>query len=701
MIVLCCAVMLGCMLTSGASAQEILLDKGLRVGPLQLFQDFNDPQTYYYVADKIRLSTGEDGKPQFSFLKFVSNVSSEPGAESLDEAEGGGIVHCVVQLGATEDQIQEARTELRRLVPGAKIAGPIIFRSGKFGLVSSFKQEDGDWTTQVLGIGNAPILEGEKAAVSIRLTKMGAKILWQSFQTAAPDISFTFEMEMSGYRNPYDATLIANWDQIYNHQDFAAALASSYVGFQIRDTFDKLQQSGGIQMIVKGDDTKMDALMATAYGKICELMFDKMETGHFAPDTSGPFDLIGKAGDYLKTQREQVRAENRETAGAAGNEQRAQSQVTAANYRPISESTRGGRQPATDLNSRQPTTTSSTTAGTQPSTTTQGGTQAQSQGSQSSQGTQGATQTAQSQGTQSSQGSQSSQRSSSTSSTSRSERKSEPSFSLLASYTMKKVKRSGEFKLNFKKYLSDSLQLRFDENIGNLSKLMKDKKHFFEVNLDDPVFKQREVAVYLDGQNAADFEKYVNFVTIRLRKKHQGGDFTNDEVRIDRENFNKSGNFFKLLYGWKNDANRDKWMDYEYDTVWSFHGGKEIDLGWTQGRASAVTVTPPLLKRTIHLEADPIAVQDAGVRLITVKFYYDVAGKEQMTQATLNPASGQLSQILEYIRPVTDLKYDYEIEWRLKGGDKINSGRKTATDDFIFCDELPARNSSSGTGGVI
>lgn len=290
-------------LCSAVMGQEILLDKGIKAGELQVFPVYGDPMAYYYVPDKARLATGEDGKPMFSFMKFVSNVESKPGAEESDEGEGGGIVHCVVQLGVTDEQLEEARSELSKQVPGAKIVGPVIFRSGKFGIVSTFKQDNGDWTTKVLGMGSAPILDGEKAAVSIRLTKQGAKILWQNFKMAVPDISFTFEMEIAGYRNPYEAKLEADFDQIYKHRDFSAAFASSYLGFQIRDVFDDLKSSGAIKLTAKGDDSKLDALIASAYGKICDLMFDKMETGAFAPEAGGTMSLIDKASAYLSAQR--------------------------------------------------------------------------------------------------------------------------------------------------------------------------------------------------------------------------------------------------------------------------------------------------------------------------------------------------------------------------------------------------------------
>lgn len=638
-----------------AQAQEILLDKGVKAGPLQCFQSYGDPKSYYYVPDKARLAEGVDGKPQFSFLKYVTNQKSKPGDEPGTEGEGGGIVHCLVQLGASADEISEARAELRRLAPGANLVGPVIFRSGKFGIISSVKQANGDLAVQVLGVGNAPILDGEKAAVSIRLTKLGAKLMWESFKTAAPDLSFTFEMELRGYRSPYEATLEADFDQVYKHRSFSLGIASSYFGAQIRDTLDDLRSTGAIKLVTKGDDAHLDGLISTAYGKICDMMFDKMDQGPFAAGTTGlggqnsETDLIDQSSKWLKDQREDVRASNRALD--------AQIAAAKAGAQPAAGMPAGGGTPPAGGDSTDPS----------PRTNIKNYRPSNAQVNNDA----SAKEVTRLEG----------------------QRRTEPAFSLLASYTMKTVRRSGKFSLSFNKFTADSLQLRFDENIGNLSGLMKDKAHFAEANLDDPLFKQREISVYLDGQNSADFVNYVNYVTVRMRKKHQSGEASNDEIRIDRENFVKSGNYFKLLYGWKGDADRNKWMDYEYNEVWSFFGGKEVDRGWKPASNFTLTVTPPFSRRVLNLEADPNTLQTAGIRMVSVKvFYKDPNGAEQMKQVTLNPAGGQLSQKLDYIRPPDANDYAYEISWRMKDGRTVTSGRKTANDDFILCDQIPGGN---------
>jgi hypothetical protein len=247
------------------------------------------------------------------------------------------------------------------------------------------------------------------------------------------------------------------------------------------------------------------------------------------------------------------------------------------------------------------------------------------------------------------------------------------------------------FRIDLNKYTTDNLSLRFDENIGDLRGLMGDAGHFRQVNLDDPLFKQRELVVFVDGLDAKDFGDYINFATVQMRKKHQGGgEDTNDEVRIDRNNFNTAGNNFKLMYGWNNDADRGKWMSYEYQTTWSFFGGKELQQPWRSATAGAIALAPPFQRCSVDLQADPDEISKAQVRLVTVKVYYTVSGAEQMKQATLNAAKGQLSNRVDFILPAGTVDYDYEITWQLKGSKTVTSGRRHGNGTVLFVDEVPA-----------
>ena len=533
-----------------AHAQQILLDQPVKAGELTLFPGMQDGNTYYYVSDKPQLAEDENGRKQFSFLRYVENESG-----AGEESDGGGIVHAVVSLKVSEEQKDEARRELRRLKPGARIAGPVVYKSGKFGLVSAFTNTEGELSRQVVGMGLAPVLDGQKAAVSIELTRQGAKILWESFQTATPDISFTFEMEVQGYRSPHSALIEADFEQIYDHKAFNLAMASQYLSGEIKSAYDDLYKSGAIKLTQVGESEQMDKLITTAYNKIADMMFSPVG-GTGAPNFAqmgggvGQKSLLDKASKMLADNRkaalahnQQIRDEERMSQNRMQEEEWAGEiddptlLASTAEYVPLHIRKRGVI--PSRRQRRMPTRY-------QPA----GG-----------------------------------------------EEVDVPDFAIMGVFEMKKVRQRGVFRIDLNKFTTDNITMRFDENIGDLQRYMDNERYFRQVNLDDPLFKQREIAAILDGYNADDFGKYINYVTVRLRKRHQNGQYTQDEVRIDRSNFNQEGNFFSLLYGWKGDNDRRRWRDYEVDAQWSFFGGHTVEVPAYTSSYNAINLSPPYQRK--------------------------------------------------------------------------------------------------------
>jgi hypothetical protein len=163
---------------------------------------------------------------------------------------------------------------------------------------------------------------------------------------------------------------------------------------------------------------------------------------------------------------------------------------------------------------------------------------------------------------------------------------------------------------------------------------------------------------------------------------------TDDEVLIDRNNFNKEGNRFKLLYGWKGDNDRRKWMEYEYQTVWSLFGGKTVEFPMQRATAQALAVTPPYQRRLVEVRGDAAELAKAEVRSVNVKLFYDLAGAPQVRQATLDVAQPKTSQI-EFMSLPEAVDYEYEITWRLKGNRTLTSGRQKASDSFLDVGDMP------------
>lgn len=557
------------LVTAVAQSQMIVLDKPMRAGNLTLFQEYNNPKSWYYVPDKVRLAR-VNGAPQFSFLKYVVNkqTTSEGG---ITEGDGGGILHCVVELGVSDAERAGAASAVQAVDEDAKITGPVIFRSGTFGLVTSFRKENGELATALIGTGKAPILEGQKAAVSILLTKTGAQLLWESFKTKTPDISFTFEMELEGLKGPYNAKLKADFDQVYLSHRFNAAATGKIgpvmVGADIALAFDELRKSGAVVLESNLDDKAFDAMLAASYTKLLDLMFDKADPTAEKEKRPEPTTLES-VSKFIK-----------------------------------------------DLKN--------------------------------------------------------------------------PPFMVTASYQMKSVRKSGRFEFDFKKAVSSKLVMRFDENIGDLTSYMDNPQIFREVNLDDPLYKQREIAVILDGAAAADFKDSVNFVTVTLKKTHQNGETTLDSVRIDRDSYSQKANFFRLLYGYKGDLDRTNWLNYDYRVIWSFVGGREVDMGWQKGSNDGIAATAPFIRRTVNIDGDADLLKEKGVRMAIVKVtFIGPDGHAYSAQTTVDAIKGPFSKGIQVLTPVGTLPMSYEIIWRKADGTTQSGGVKKAGFEPIFYDSI-------------
>jgi hypothetical protein len=636
---------------AAAQAQQIVIDKPVRAGVLVFFPDVSDPTAYYYAPTKARLATGATGMPQFSFLRYVENVRNA--TEEVREGEGGGIVHAVVELGATDEERQEAERELGRKVSGAKSMGPVIFKSGKFGLVSSFQAENGQLATRVVGLGTAPILEGGKAAISIQLTRLGAKILWESFQTATPDITFMFEMEMTGFRSPKRAIIEAELDRVYEARQFQLGVATTYVQAEITDAFDDLYQSGAIKLTQVGEDEKMEGLIQAAYSKLTELIFAPaggQQAQQLANLGPGRKSALDRASELLEKRRTEVREDNariRQENAAYRRRQEAAAAAAASINSAVANATPADDRATVDL--ARGNAVRATATATAPATppTAQGGPDEIQQ-----------TQDL-------------------------------PSFAAVVTYEMKKSRQRGHYRVDLNKYTADTLSLRFDENIGDLRRYQDNDAVFRSVNLDDPLYRQREVIASLTGVQDKDFQDYLAFVSLQLRKKHESGDESLEEVRVDRKKFNELGNSFKLVYGWKGDNDRRKWQDYEYRTLWGFNVGETQEDAWQKAGFNAIALAPPFQKRTLQLEGLKAPLEAAQVRSVSVQIFSKVGGSERTEQVTLNTMGGELSKTIDFVQPAGQQEYEYEIKWRLRGNKTLATGRQKTDQDILYLDEIP------------
>ncbi len=1016
------------------SAQEILLDRGIKAGKLDCFPVYGDEKTFYYLPANPRLAT-VNGKPQFSFIKYVKNVP-RGGEGGTTEGEGGGLVHFLVLYGATDQERAEAEQEIQRQVAGAHLVGPVIYRTGTFALVTSFRKENDELVKEVVGMGKAPIMEGHKASVSMHLTQRGATLLWESFRNPTSQISVTFEMEARGYRNPYEATLEADWKKISNSHRVAVGAKYKWLGIDVDLLFQEFRKTGALKLEVKGKSEEMDKIWQKAFDILMKQMFEKDETldalSSLQKGDSG-FNNLDRAMDFLKKDQERKAKEKKGSASLpmsmlerpvltwpsdaaeysysddesavsmAGPfddealeqdlnfigsrfspgkisgrsrtvyqteearrkalakkyfkngishfkrenyhqaaDQFIESYETYHNFRlfyniglcynnagfkntsttdfeqaedylkkflkgmeeespphdwegkekqkkwsegaldfylhlkdlgsiypekgissgfeeelkewqQIQYKKTGGKDeqalddikkkelPQQEANSTVDETSvlsSAETAeakdlldnaiknsfsdkgegaGFNQEKTAEGSNQteekkkkgeeyfkkgkkyivdglykeaikefensykeypspkmlfniglvykiiadkgesseenykkaidyleksiegskkegissqkdvkdaetkianikaavkdiiskrekakeaeakkAKAEAKKAPPAAKAKTPAKKAGEAQKGKAKPADKKKAPAKQPKKAEKskgdKSSPGFAIIASYRMRRIKHSGKAVINLNQWTQESLVFRFDENIGGLSKYIDNPSFFRAVNLDDPVYKQREVVVMLDGQDSEDFNKYINYVTVQIRKEHENGELTHDELKVDRSNFNSDTNRFMMMYGWKGDNKRDDWLEYRYRTQWSFHGGVQKQEDWKTSNDFVITVTPPHRYRRVILETDPSVFKDRGVRDASIKFYSKFYGKEMVKQVTIRTRENVFTKELEYAHPEGNFDYEYEITWHLRGGVVLKSGRLKNSSDVIYCDELPAED---------
>jgi hypothetical protein len=211
---------------------------------------------------------------------------------------------------------------------------------------------------------------------------------------------------------------------------------------------------------------------------------------------------------------------------------------------------------------------------------------------------------------------------------------------------------------------------------------------FRRVNLDDPVFRQREIPVSVDVAGEEAFAAMLNAVMVQLRKVHVSGRETVDEVTIQRQDF-ASGEPLTLLYGWDGDDDRERWLEYDYRVRWSYVGGPEIQGEWQSTSAGAQVLEPPLRPRELFLEADPDFLAEQGVRDVVVEVAYDAAGAERKAHATVRTGADVGEERLVLYQDPQQPEYRYSFTWRLRGGRRLSAGPFTDTADYVYLDEVP------------
>jgi hypothetical protein len=261
-------------------------------------------------------------------------------------------------------------------------------------------------------------------------------------------------------------------------------------------------------------------------------------------------------------------------------------------------------------------------------------------------------------------------------------------FGLHAVYKKKNIKTSGSSIMYFSSRTSADRHHYITFNIGDFYKKYGDNEDYIKnISMVDPPFHIRNIAVAVDATLLPEFDKLINNITIRLRKQHQGGTTTVDEVNLSRTTMDKDNRIY-LSYPNEKDTDALGWLDYEYNAQFSLRGGKSWETGWQKQNAAMINLYTPYERRIILLEGDADSLRAKNVRATTVKVEYPFLGEIKTFEITVKPEDDLSQKQFEITLPAGQFNYKYTLRWQLKNGSqKTVSGETDA--GILFIDGVP------------
>lgn len=269
----------------------LLLDSRQReIDGMTVFPDHADPLQYYYLPLMPHMTTvrdpgaGNAEVPQFSLIRFRGRAGT------------GGFLNFDVNLGATEDQLDEIRRVIEReerLRETPRIA-PVTTVSGTVKLLMLGRQTGDAPATPgtdgapkfVLKMDHhaSPSLFGDnQAAFSVQLDAAGVTVIEKSLQGEILPIAVVYSLNYLGLRPAYSIRLDIDWDRVQEHMDEKYSGGFLFSSVEISNTVDELEESRAIVLeadtfVVEDEDNqgvidRRDAALAQVRSMITEAFF--------------------------------------------------------------------------------------------------------------------------------------------------------------------------------------------------------------------------------------------------------------------------------------------------------------------------------------------------------------------------------------------------------------------------------------------
>jgi hypothetical protein len=278
----------------------LLGTKSITVDGIQVFPDHADANQFWYLPGPVSLARDAyTREAQFLLLEY------RPAAVTAG-AHGGGFLMFTVNLQPDPHLEQRLLARVAALCPGEPKLSAVEFDDGTVQCVALNVQGSGGTSAPpgtfqavetILG-ASVPSLYGDNAAAfDLTLSEEGATILQDALQHGTTPVGVIYNLKFTGMRPALDVKITANYKKIFDQ--FSASLSGRYYFLQatIEAGFEKLRQNGVINIEVTNFTGQADYDQKAQWA--LDFFRDRLIADWFEP-TLLPGQFAGGGADTLQ-----------------------------------------------------------------------------------------------------------------------------------------------------------------------------------------------------------------------------------------------------------------------------------------------------------------------------------------------------------------------------------------------------------------
>jgi|GEM_PF-3513782 len=270
-----------------------------------VFGDNADPDQFYYLPEQVHLATDNSGKPQFTLIKYMRDITDNPDWTEGEQL-GGGFLIFSVNLSLDADTRSQIIRQANKFSKGSPNLATAPFTDGTVRVLAldatnAPVQGRIRFVENVIGTTKPSLFGDLQATFSLELSQEGVTMLEQAFEKGGQPIGLVYDMTFLGLRPAFDVTVKADYRRIY--EEFNAKLAAQYmmIRAEIEAGFQKLIENKAIEVTVNSYTT--DANMREQQQNALKFFTDNLLKDFFTPSLQMPAaqstSLLGELAGML------------------------------------------------------------------------------------------------------------------------------------------------------------------------------------------------------------------------------------------------------------------------------------------------------------------------------------------------------------------------------------------------------------------